>query len=76
MDTARVGGQDQKKKGLPSFFFTKYTIPFIIFCESHFVAMSFIFGNGVRDRRDEWNPKILHPQSQPWVSPSLSWGSR
>lgn len=45
MDTARVGGQDQKKKKkkFPLFFFLiKYTIPFIVFHESRFVIISFI----------------------------------
>lgn len=70
MDTARLGGQDVKEMSPP--FLMKYMIPFIFFCESHFVAMSLILSNRVRDRRDTWNPKILHPEFHPGVSPSLS----
>lgn len=71
----KLVGKTKKKSSLFFFFFfflTKFIIPFIVFCESYFVSMSFIFRNGVRDKRDKWNPKILYPEPHLWVSPSLS----
>lgn len=53
----------------------KYMIPFIVLIESYFVAISFILSNGVRDRRDNCNPKLhLCPDFHPWVSPPLLLG--
>lgn len=53
----------------------KYVIPFIVLIESYFVAISFILSNGVRDRRDNCNPKLhLCPDFHPWVSPPLLLG--